>query len=197
MVLVLAVVGGLAYQGRDREAAAPAGGDGTGGTGQFVIEGEDGTLVFDRDGDDASLEFDGPEGSGRYSFDLDGDGLVAEGEDGAFELTGEEPPDWPSDFPRPEGATVVRGSVLGAEGLTQLSTTYTVDGLPGDVVAFYEEALADHAPIIEQEPGSPITTITFEGDWYGYLTTGPGEGGTALSVQLYVEGGGDPEATAG
>jgi hypothetical protein len=197
VVVVLAIVGALAFQGRDRGADTVAPDASADGADEFVIEGEDGTLVFDRDGDDASLEFEGPEGSGRYSFDLDGDGVVAEGEDGAFELTGEEPPGWPADFPRPDGAVVVRGSVLGADALTQLSTTYVVDGLPGEVVDFYVDALAGQSPIVDQEPGSPITTISFEGDWHGYLTTGPGEGGTTLSVQLYVEGGGEPDPTDG
>lgn len=157
---------------------------------EFTIEGVDGTLRFERDGDDAALEFEGPGGTGRFSFDLDGDGVVAEGEDGAFELTGEEPPGWPDDFPVPPGAEVVRGSVLGAESLTQLSTTYRSPRAPDRTVAFYREALADAAPIIDDASSAGIATISFEGAWHGFLTVQPADTPTSATVvvQLYVEG---------
>jgi hypothetical protein len=156
----------------------------------FTIEGDGGSLTFDRDDEESSVQFRGPDEEGRFSFDLDGDGIVTEGEGGSFELAGGEPPAWPEEFPVHEGSSVVRGSVLDAGELVQLSTTYRTEVEPPDVASFYRDELADLAPVVEEPaPGAADgpTTISFEGRWTGYVSiSGTGEG-TVVAVQLFSE----------
>jgi hypothetical protein len=193
VAVVVAAVGVLAFLvlGGDRtdddDDAAPTVTTGAEG---FTIESDDGSLTFDRDDDEASVEFSGPDEEGRFAFDLDGDGIVAAGEGGSFELDGGEPPNWPGEFPLPRDSTAVRGSVVDAGDLVQLSTTYRTTVPSEDVVAFYLDALADEAPLVEESPPDspegPIT-ITFEGRWAGFLSISRTAEPTVVAVQLYSE----------
>lgn len=155
----------------------------------FGIDAEGGHLEFDQTDDEAIVDFESPEADGRFSYDLDGDGVVTEGEGGSFELSVGEPPGWPADFPLPPGAEAVRGSVLDAGALTQLSATYQVDLPAQEVVDFFEEALVEADPIVEAgEPDAPpSTTISFEGEWSGFLTVSETAEQTVVGVQLSVE----------
>lgn len=163
-------------------------------TGDFTVEAAGGTLAFGQDGDDATLEFEGDE-EGSFTFDLDGNGAVTEGEGGSFELTGSVPPGWPADFPVPAGAIVRRGSVVDAGALTQQSVTYQTDEAAATVLRFYEEALVDAAPVVdleEQDPATFSATVSFEGPWTGFLTVTRTPEGTIIGAQLLVESAGAP-----
>jgi hypothetical protein len=172
------------------------GGDDAGGTttstarNGFSIETDGGSLTFDQDDDRASVAFQGPDQEGQFSFDLDGDGVVTAGEGGSFELDGGTPPGWPRAFPTPDDISVVRGSVLDAGELVQLSTTYRTTQPADDVVDFYVDALADAHPLVE-EPGPEdppgATTISFEGRWTGFISVSESADGTVVAVQLFSE----------
>lgn len=148
----------------------------------FTVEGEDGTLVIESDDEEASVDYEREGEEGTYSFDLDGDGVVAESEAGTFEITEGEPPGWPSDFPVPPGAEVVRGSVVGAAPLLQRSVTYSSAQRPGEVVEFYVEELAELDPIVADD-----LTVSFEGRWTGFISVDDADGGTEIGVQLVEE----------
>jgi hypothetical protein len=59
------------------------------------------------------------------------------------------------------------------------------------VVAFYLEALADQAALVEEPatdaPPDTATTITFEGRWTGFISVGRTAESTVLAVQLFSE----------
>jgi hypothetical protein len=153
----------------------------------FTVAGEDGTLEFDQDDDEASVEFGDGEDDGRFSFDLDGDGITAEGDGGSFELTGALPPGWPDDFPEPPAGEVARGSVVDAGELVQRSATFRSARTADVVVAYYADALADAAPLLESDGRDGPTTISFEGPWTGFVTVSPAEEGSVVAVHLFEE----------
>ena len=155
----------------------------------FTFEGEDGSVTFGQDGDEATLEFSDDDSSGTFNFDLNGDGVVTEGESGTFELGVGPPVGWPGDFPLPVGALPIRGSVLAASPLRQLSATYDLADLPEDVTAFYEGALGDDDPIVEvvSTAGVYDATISFEGRWVGFLSVTRVDGRTLLAIQIVEE----------
>lgn len=156
----------------------------------FTVEGEDGTLTFEQDEDDATLEFGEEDSDGRFSFDLDGDGAVTEGDSGTFQLTQGEPEGWPSDFPVPDEATALRGSVVDAGPLVQLSTTYGVPHRPEEILAFYREALSEVDPVVSggaTDEGFEAS-VSFEGRWTGFITVQAAAEGTEIGAQLLVEG---------
>lgn len=148
----------------------------------FAVEGEEGTLVFGSEDGESSLEYENDGTGGSYSFDLDGDGVVAESGAGTFEITEGEPPGWPAEFPVPQRAEVVRGSVVGATPLVQRSVTYQSPQRPGEVVDFYVGALSEMDPLVADD-----LTISFEGRWTGFISVTGREGGTEIGVQLVEE----------
>lgn len=107
---------------------------------------------------------------GSAQVDLDGDGEVTiESDEGTYTAgTGEVPEAWPDDVPLPDGLQVDAASALDDAGSDPLQTVAgSVDLAAGEVVAFYEDALADW------EVGDRSTTsgngatsagITFERD---------------------------------
>lgn len=184
---VVAVVLAVVLLSTADQAADQGGGGPTTTDGGFGIDAEGGHLEFDQTADQAVVGFDAPDATGTFSYDLDGDGIVTEGEGGTFELAPGEPEGWPS-FPVPAGVEAVRGSTLDAGTLVQLSTTYRTDAPAEEVVAYYEDALADASPLVEPPTeAEPSTTISFEGAWSGFVTVAAVEGYTVLSVQLEVE----------
>jgi len=157
----------------------------------FVIETDDGTQAFGSDDESGSFSFEGDDGAGTLTFDLDGDGVVAEGEGGAFELSPGTPSAWPESFPVPPGAEVAGGNVVEAPTLTQLTTVYRTAQAGADVVAFYEEQLADDRPLVDLRsdlPESYQASVSFEGTYIGFLNVTTFGGVTELAVQLVVEG---------
>lgn len=153
----------------------------------FRVEADGATLDFDRTGDEAIVAFDGAE-AGEFRFDLDGDGVVTEGDGGTFELVGTTPPGWPADFPGPPGGTVVRGSLVDAGALTQRSVTYRTPTPASEVLSFYEAFLADAAPVVSPRPGpSGTADVSFEGPFTGYLSIGVSDGASVVAVALYDE----------
>jgi hypothetical protein len=156
----------------------------------FVVETDEGTQAFASDDDEGSFSFESDDGRGTLTFDLDGDGVTAEGEGGSFELSPGTPADWPGEFPVPDGAEVVGGNVVEASPLRQLTTVYRLTTPAADVVAFYEEALADDLPLVDIRDERPETyqgSVSFEGEHVGFLTVTAVLGGTELAVQLVVE----------
>lgn len=194
-VLGIAAVVALAGAGmgyvigeRDEAAESSAAPTTTGGD-RFTVEADEATLEFGQRGDDATLDFDGEE-EGSYTFDLDGDGAVAEGEGGRFELTGAVPPGWPEAFPVPPDATVLRGSVVDGGAVTQQSATYQTPLAAAEVLGFYERALAGADPLVDRADETPeaySATVSFEGPWTGFLTIGRAGGLTVVGVQLLTE----------
>ena len=156
----------------------------------FVVETDDGTQSFGRDEGSGSFSFEGDDGAGTLTFDLDGDGVVAEGEGGAFELSPGTPAAWPASFPVPSGAEVAGGNVVEAASLTQLTTVYRTAQPGADVVAFYEDQLADDLPLVDvrdERPESYSASVSFEGSYIGFLNVTTYGGVTELAVQLVVE----------
>jgi len=167
----------------DQDASAPSSTEDA----AFRVEADGATLDFDRSDDEAIVDFDGAE-DGQFRFDLDGDGVVTEGDGGTFELSGTTPPGWPADSPAPPDATVVRGSVVDAGALTQRSVTYRTATAAEEVLQFYEQALAEAAPVVSPRPGPPGTAdVSFEGAFTGYLSIGVADGATVVAVALYEE----------
>jgi hypothetical protein len=143
--------------------------------------------TFEGDDDSGGFSFDTPEGEGSLSFDLNGDGVVSEGEGGSFTVTGRTPDGWPHGFPVPEDATVQGGNVVEAGELTQLTTHYRVDRSPSEVLAFYEAALAGPATWTEirnADEEAYDASVSFDGDYVGFLVVRTGTDGTEVAVQL-------------
>jgi len=188
VVLVAAVTVGvlLVRDAQDQDSRPPAP---TAPDDRFTLEADDGVLTFDSDGDRTRLEFEGDDQAGTFGFD-DAGAADAAGDTGTFELTLVEPFGWPEDFPLPDGALVQRGSVVDAGALRQLSATYVVPTDDTEILAFYQDRLAQARPLVEAgEPvdGAPVTHVSFEGEHSGFLTVTPGPYGTVLGVQLMME----------
>jgi hypothetical protein len=103
---------------------------------------------------------------------------------------GEIPPDFPEDFPLPEGADVELGSVGEAEGEVRLAVDLSIEeGDPAEVLAFYRDAVADagFAVLLDEEDGQGsrlVGQLVFETDEYvgSVLISGDGEGGVLVSL---------------
>ncbi len=157
----------------------------------FVMESDEGTLRFDSDDDDAVVEIEGDDLEGLFSFDLDGDGSVTEGEGGSFELTSALPAGWPSDFPLPTDAELLRGSIVESETLTQRSATFRTTQSAEEAVEWYRTVLTDAGADVvvgagETQDGT-AATLSFEGPWTGFVAVSQGELLTELGVQLFDE----------
>jgi hypothetical protein len=86
---------------------------------------------------------------------------------------------------------VVGGNVVEAGPLRQLTTVYRFAGSGAEVVAFYEDALADDRPLVDVRDDRPETfqaSVSFDGELVGVATVTAILGCTELAVQLVVEG---------
>ena len=194
---VLLVTGLGQFDGADDDGASSS-------TTVFTMESEDGTLTLDADADPvadgggAAVEFEGqdPEGNdleGFFSFDLDGDGSVTQGQGGSFELTAALPRGWPADFPLPADAELLRGSIINSEALVQRSATFRTAPSAEETVGWYRTVLTEAGADVvvgagEAQDGA-AATLSFEGPWTGFVTVVQGELVTELGVQLFGEAG--------
>ena len=82
---------------------------------------------------------------GDVDIDTSGDGSVdIETEDGSMSFgTGEVPADWPEDIPLPDGLVVQTGSTSAAADGELVAIVGTSTDSPEDLLAIYQEALAD------------------------------------------------------
>lgn len=194
VVFGVLVVTGLSPHDAGDDAASPT-------TTAFTMESEDGTLTFDPDAGASSpadaggavVEFEGQDLEGLFSFDLDGDGSVTQGQGGSFELTAALPPGWPADFPLPPDVEVLRGSIVDSEALVQRSATFRTAPSAEETVSWYRTVLTEAGADVvvgagEAQDGA-ATTLSFEGPWTGFVTLFQGELLTELGVQLFQEAG--------
>jgi hypothetical protein len=189
LAVLALLAGGVALSG----AGCSSGGgssDATGPTTTFLVETDEGTQAFGRDDEAGSFSFEGDDGRGTLTFDLDGDGVVAAGDDGVFELSPGAPTGWPGDFPLPLGAEIVGGNVVEAGPLRQLTTLYRVAAPGAEVVEFYEKELVDWLALVDIRDDTDEgfqASVSFEGDQVGFVSVSRVDGTTELAVQLVVE----------
>jgi hypothetical protein len=187
MVIGASLVGGCSNDDRASESSAPPGGANT----TVTIVTDTGAAAIEGDDETGSFFFETEKGDGKLSFDLNGDGVIAEGEGGSFELSPGLPRGWPQDFPRPETAEVVGGNIIDAGSVSQLTGLFELQQAPAEVMAFYEQALAGPGTWSEVRSGDPLTydaSLSFEGTFVGFLVIRATATGTQVAVQLAQEG---------
>jgi hypothetical protein len=156
-----------------------------------TIVSDTGAAAIEGDDERGSFFFETEKGDGKLSFDLNGDGVIAEGEGGSFELTPGLPDGWPEDFPRPETAEVIGGNVIDAGSVSQLTGLFELQQSPSEVLAFYEQALAGPGTWKEVRSGDDLTfdaSVSFDGQFVGFLIIRASATGTQVAVQLATEG---------
>lgn len=188
-VLLLSAValGGCSKEDGASESSAPPGGANT----TVTIVTDAGAAAIEGDDERGSFFFETEKGDGKLSFDLNGDGVIAEGDGGSFELTPGLPKGWPQDFPRPETAEVIGGNVIDAGSVSQMTGLFELAQPPGEVLAFYEEALAGPTTWKEIRSSDELTydaSLSFDGTFVGFLIIRATATGTQVAVQLAQEG---------
>jgi hypothetical protein len=157
----------------------------------FTVLTDQGKQAFESNDDGAAFSFETDDGSGSLRFDPEGDGAESSGDSGSFALSPGPPEGWPDDFPTPDGAEIIEGNVIDADTVTQLTAIYRVPLAPSEALDFFESALAGPATwkeIRNPDEAAYDASLSFDGDFSGYLIVTTTPDGTQVAVQLMVEG---------
>jgi hypothetical protein len=104
----------------------------------------------------------------------------------SLSLSGDLPPNWPSDFPLPSGAEPAGSGSLGSSSTTGLVGVYSTSSSPEDAYNFYKSN-PDLQVTSSSSIGAGSTylgTVAFTGAFTGSVVTLPHNGETLIVVYL-------------
>lgn len=105
----------------------------------------------------------------------------------SLSLSGQLPPNWPDDFPVPEGAEPAGSGSLGGSTSTSLVGVYSSSESPQDSYTFYRSgaglSVTDSSSV--GSGSAYLGTVQFSGDFGGWVVTLPyNDGGSLIVVYL-------------
>jgi hypothetical protein len=104
----------------------------------------------------------------------------------SLSLSGELPPNWPSDFPIPEGAEPAGSGSLGGAGSTGFVGVYSTSESPADTYAYFRDSagLTVSGATSLGSGDTYLGNVAFSGDPSGSVTVIPSGGETLIIVVL-------------
>ena len=133
----------------------------------ITMEGEDGEeVVVNVNGEDGVIEFEGDDGeTGSVSVDEDDGEVVFESDDGEVVIAaeGELPDGWPSDFPLPEGATIVASTNYVEGDLSTFNANFT--GPLDSFDAYVAHFQGIDAPVLSESDSSTEASRQYIIQW--------------------------------
>lgn len=121
----------------------------------------------------------------KKSFEIStADGQVS------LSLDGKLPPNWPSSFPVPNGATPAGSGSLGGANSTELVAVYNAPGTPEDAYGFYtsQSGLTVESKSSVGSGQTYVGTVKLGGDQPGRVTVVPKDGQTLIIIALTASG---------
>jgi hypothetical protein len=104
----------------------------------------------------------------------------------SLSLSGQLPPNWPDDFPVPDGAEPAGSGSLGGSASTNLVGVYSSSDSPQDTYNFYKDN-TDLTVTSSSSVGSGsafLGTVQFTGDFGGWVVTFPYDNGSLIVAYL-------------
>lgn len=100
----------------------------------------------------------------------------------SLSLSGQLPPNWPTDFPVPEGAEPAGSGSLGGTSSTNFIGVYSTSESPQDAYDFYK----NNSELTQTGSSSigSIGTVSFTGTWSGFVVTTPYNNETLIVISL-------------
>jgi hypothetical protein len=104
----------------------------------------------------------------------------------SLSLSGQLPPNWPDDFPVPDGAEPAGSGSLGGSSSTSLVGVYSSSGSPQDTYNFYKDntELTVTSSSSVGSGSAYLGTVQFTGDFGGWVVTLPYDNGSLIVAYL-------------
>jgi hypothetical protein len=121
----------------------------------------------------------------------------------SLSLSGQLPPNWPSDFPVPPNSEPAGSGSLGGSTSTGFVGVYTTSESPQDAYSYYLDSagltVTSHSSL--GSGNAYVGTVQFNGEWSGTATVLPYNGETLIVIILSTEtgttiSGGSPSGTS-